>query len=158
MENLQLRDPNTNAIFQAVLESYESDQKTIIEIVRDKVGVAALEKLFNKKHVQKAPTVFKNGDFETAQMQVQTALDVIASRAGLSAEIAEAAEELSGVADEAMTWRLGQAAEAHNKAKRSENEDKAEYDTGDNGARIKRDERNALDALLDQINYSKPRK
>ena len=40
-------------------------------------------------------------------------------------------------------------------AMRSQHQDKTEYDTGDNGARISRDERSAFEALLEQIGYSK---
>ena len=64
-------------------------------------------------------------------------------------------EDLSGLADEAVTWRLGQAAEARNKAVRSENEDRAQYDVGENGARLNREERDAFGALLERIGYSK---
>ena len=74
---------------------------------------------------------------------------------GLDAELAEAEEDLSGLADEAVTWRLGQAAEARNKAVRSENEDRAQYDVGENGARLNREERDAFGALLERIGYSK---
>ena len=65
---------------------------------------------------------------------------------------------LRGVADEAVTWRLSQAAEARNRAMRSQQEDKAEYDLGENGARINRGEREALNALLENISFSKPRR
>jgi DNA primase len=55
-----------------------------------------------------------------------------------------------------VTWRLSEAARAADRATRSSGqEDKAEYEVGENGARIKRDERSALDALLDTIKYSK---
>mgnify|MGYP000737118895 CR=1 FL=1 len=40
-------------------------------------------------------------------------------------------------------------------AGRGDNDDKAEYEVGDNGARIKREERSALDSLLDGINFAK---
>ena len=69
--------------------------------------------------------------------------------------MSDAIEDLSGVADEALTWRLGQAAEAHNRALRSQQEDKTEYETAENGVRLKRGERAAFDALLDQIGASK---
>ena len=41
------------------------------------------------------------------------------------------------------------------RAGRGNNEDKAEYDTGPNGAKMKRHERDAFERLLDQINYGK---
>ena len=62
------------------------------------------------------------------------------------------------MADEAVTWRLGQAAEARNKAVRSENEDRAQYDIADNGARLNREERDLLSALTDGINFSRKRR
>ena len=65
---------------------------------------------------------------------------------------------MAGQTDEAITWRLGQAAEARNKATRSENEDKAIYDVGDNGARINREERDAFAAITAGINFEKKRR
>ncbi|MGB2203467.1 MAG: DNA primase, partial [Pseudooceanicola atlanticus] len=74
------------------------------------------------------------------------------------AEIAEAEEELSGTADEAVTWRLTQAAEALNQSVKPQQKDKAEYDLGENGARISRQERGAFDALMETIRFDKGRK
>ena len=62
---------------------------------------------------------------------------------------------MGDLADEGITWRLQQAAEARNKAERSQTEDKTEYETGDNGARMNRDERSAFEQLLDRIEYGK---
>jgi DNA primase len=91
-----------------------------------------------------------------ARMTLAEELDKLTCLRGLILEIAEAQEDLEGLADEAVTWRLSQAAQAHNKALRSQNEDQTEYDTGPNGARINRDERSALDALMDKITFNKP--
>ena len=51
--------------------------------------------------------------------------------AGIVAEIRDASEELSGVADEGVTWRLGQASEARNKAMRAETEGQKPEDDAD---------------------------
>ena len=58
---------------------------------------------------------------------------------------------MAGQVDEAVTWRLGQVADARNRSMRSQTEDRAEYDIGDNGARINREERNDFAALLARI-------
>ena len=158
LEDLQLTDPATNDIFQFTLSCETSDPVHITQLVEERFGAAALEKLMNKNHVQKAPPVFKAGEVEAARLQVKTALDFWASKVGQMAEIAEAEEDLRGVADESVTWRLSQVAEARNKAERSEHEDKAEYDTADNGVRINRAERSTLDDLLGRINFTKPRR
>ena len=62
-------------------------------------------------------------------------------------------EDLSGVADEGLTWRLSQAAEAVNAAGRIKGDDSADYETGPNGAKMDKDERSAFDALLSQIGF-----
>jgi DNA primase len=77
------------------------------------------------------------------------------SARGLNAEIAEAVEDLGGAADEGLTWRLSEAAKAADQASRSGREDKGEYEVGDNGARMSKDERSALDALLGTIKFDK---
>jgi DNA primase len=77
------------------------------------------------------------------------------TRRGHAREIEDAVEDLLGVADEGLTWRLAQASAALDKAGRGDNDDKAEYAVGENGARMKKDERNAFDQLLDQINFAK---
>lgn len=111
----------------------------------------ALETLLQVPHVRLCPAVRLAGDAEQARMTLNEELAKLQSHRGVAAEVDEASDALLGLADEALTWRLQQAAEARNKAERSENEDRAEYDTGPNGARINRDERNALDALLGRI-------
>ncbi len=120
------------------------------------LGPTPLEKLFALRHVAITPCIRKPGDDDLAQMTIAEELAKLKAFRGLEVEVEEAVEDLSDVADEALTWRLGQAAEARNRALRSQQEDRAEYDVGENGARINRDERSAFDALLDKITYSKP--
>jgi len=77
------------------------------------------------------------------------------ARKGHVQELAEGQEAMTGNVDEGLTWRLSQAAAALNPTG-GENEDKTEYDYGDNGAPIKKDERSALDKLMEQIDFAKP--
>ena len=156
LERLEPQDAETGAILQTVLDCPADDPADVRQAVIERVGPAALDSLFARKHVKGSPPVFRGGDLEAARMQMQAALDVLASRAGLKAEIAEAVEDISGVADESVTWRLHQAAEARNRAERSFREDTVEYDVGENGARINRAERGRLDALVQQIMRPKP--
>ncbi|MEM9581034.1 MAG: DNA primase [Pseudomonadota bacterium] len=121
------------------------------------LGPGVLENLHGTGHVAVMPCLRRPEDRELVQMTVAEELAKLDAEEGLNAEIEDAVEDLAGLADESVTWRLGQAAEAHNKAVRSEHEDKAQYDTGENGARINRQERDAFAALLDQINIGKSR-
>jgi DNA primase len=67
--------------------------------------------------------------------------------------VAEAMDDLAGIADEGLTWRLKQAAEAAARAGRGEVEDRTEYDVAGNGLRLSRAERGALDELLARIGF-----
>ncbi|MFY9212631.1 MAG: DNA primase [Aestuariivita sp.] len=126
--------------------------------IEAELGPAPLEKLHGLRHVAIAPCIRQPGNVVLAQMTLAEELAKLDAYRGVLAEVAEAAEDMSGEADEAVTWRLSQAAEARNRAMRSHQEDKAEYDLGNNGARINRDEREAFDALLGKISFSKPRR
>ncbi len=156
LESMICADPAHARLRDLILRHATDAPEALTVAISQQLGDAALENLTSLRHVAINPCVRNPGNVEIARMTLAEELAKLESRRGLNAEIAEAAEELTGVTDEAMTWRLAQATEASNKAERSENEDKAEYDTGDNGARMKREERSALDALLDQINYVKP--
>ena len=125
--------------------------------LRAAIGEEALEKLTRLRHVAISPCLRKPGDPDLARMTVAGEIAKLSAVRGLNAEIAEAIEDIEGFADEAVTYRLGEAAETHNRATRSQQEDRAEYDIGDNGVPINRDERSALDALLAQISFAKPR-
>ncbi|MEP1929977.1 MAG: hypothetical protein ABJJ37_01705, partial [Roseibium sp.] len=122
------------------------------------LGPQALENLLAARHVAITPSVRNPGDAELAQMTVAEELAKLATRNGLRAEIAEASEDLSGLADEAVTWRLGQAAQARNTAERSQHEDTAEYDIAENGIELKRSERSDFAALMDKVSATKPRR
>ncbi|MCF6232108.1 MAG: DNA primase [Rhodobacteraceae bacterium] len=157
LEMMKCADPFHAELRDLILRHLEEPEVLIAKIT-EQMGEGTLEKLHALRHVGITPCVRNPGNVEMARMTLGDELAKLDSHRGLSAEIAEAAEELTGVADESMTWRLGQAVEARNKAVRSEHEDKAEYDTVKSGARIKRDERNAFDLLLEQIKFAKPQK
>jgi DNA primase len=92
-----------------------------------------------------------------AAMCVAEELAKLTARRGARREIEEALRDVEGLVDEGLTWRLGQAADAVNMSSQGGREDRTEYDTGANGARVKRDEKSAFDALLERIDYSKGR-
>lgn len=150
-------DPIHAGLRDLILQHPDATPESLSEAIAVQYGVGALEKLHGLRHVAISPCVRKPGDVELARMTLSEELAKLTARRGLTAEIAEAVEDLAGLADEALTWRLSQAAQARNRAERSEHEDKAEYDTGENGARINREERGAFEALLEKISRSKPK-
>ncbi len=154
LERLQCADPDLAGLRDMVLRHGISAPERLREEIDWSLGPHALENLFALRHVAIIPCLRKPGDTELASMTLAEELAKLETLRGLDAELAEAEEDLHGLADEALTWRLRQAAEAKNKAVRSENEDKATYDVGKNGARLNRDERDAFGALLDRIGFS----
>ncbi|PSL20021.1 DNA primase [Shimia abyssi] len=159
IEGMECLDPE-NAMIRDVLLRYANspDPRAEVEMA---LGLEAVENLLRHPYVAITPAVRHPGDVDIARLTLSEELAKLKTERGLSAEIAEAEEDLLGVADEAVTWRLGQAAEARNNAIRSRQEDNAEYEVGDNGAPIDKDERAALNALTDNIDFSrggKPRR
>ncbi len=114
-----------------------------------------LEKLFAERHLAVIPAIRRPGDADTARLCVAEEMAKLNARRGHAREIADAMEDMTGLVDEGVTWRLGQAATALDRAHRGDNEDRTEYETGPNGARMKRDERSAFDQLLDAIDFVK---
>ena len=128
---------------------------TLHDEIRRYLGPQALENLLTARHVAITPCVLNPGDAELAQMTVAEYLAKLAAQRGLHAEVAEKTEDGSGVADETETYRLGEAAQAHNAAERSEHEDTAEYDVAENGIKMKRTERSDFAAMMDKITITK---
>ena len=155
LEQMSCADRTHATLRDLILRHAHAGAEVLREKISGALGEAALENLTAQRHVAITPCIRNPGDADMATMTLAEELAKLEAMRGLNAEIAEAMEDLSGVADEGVTWRLSEAARAADKAQRTGQEDKAEYEVGDNGARIKRDERSALDALLGTIKYSK---
>ncbi len=156
IDRLDCADPDFALLRDKLLDlAHHGDTADLENRLADILGPGVLENLFALPHVAIAPSVRRLGDIETARMTVSEEFAKLQAEKGLTAEIAEAEEELGGIADEAVTWRLQQAAETRNRALRSEQEDNSRYDIGKNGARINRDEREALDRVLGNISFTK---
>ncbi len=154
IERMLCPDPDLMALRDMALMHGISAPDRLKDEIEYSLGPHALENLFALRHVAIVPCLRKPGDEEAARLTLAEEFAKLEALRGLDAELAEAEEDLSGLADEALTWRLKQAAEARNRAVRSENEDRAQYDVGENGARLDREERDAFGALLDRIGFS----
>ncbi|WP_147124354.1 DNA primase [Shimia ponticola] len=118
-------------------------------------AMPALESLRALPHVAITPAVRTPGDMELARLCLAEEFAKLAARMGHAKEVAEAIEDIDGLVDEGLTWRLSQAAQALQSAGRQDDEDTTEYDTAPNGARLSKDERSSFDELLDGIKFSK---
>ncbi|WP_299895910.1 DNA primase [uncultured Ruegeria sp.] len=158
IDEMSCLDPELNAMRDVLLRHAIDDPDNIKDHIVAALGPEPLEKLLALRHVAVIPSVSKPGDVEKAEMTLAEELAKIKALRGLDAEIAEAAEELSDLADEALTYRLAQAAEERNRTSRSQNEDRAVFDVADNGARINRDEKDAFAAIMSGIKFERKRR
>ncbi len=157
LEAMTCADQNHAMLRDLLLRYGHQGAEVLHDQIAAALGEGALENLTAQRHVAITPCIRNPGNVEVTTMTVAEELAKLEAARGLNAEIAEAVEDLSGVADEGLTWRLSEAARAADNATRTGQEDRAEYEVGDNGARINRNERSALDALLDGIRYEKPK-
>lgn len=88
-------------------------------------------------------------------MTIAEELAKLAAARGLKDEVSDATDDLTGEADEGVTWRLAEAAKAADLAQRAGQEDKAEYVIADNGARLDREEVSKSRSFFEQIDFSK---
>jgi DNA primase len=153
IERLDCTDPEHARLRDAILR-LEGVADLRAEIAAE-IGAAALEKLFGERHVAISPAVRRPGDIDLARACLAEELAKLNARRGHARELTEALEDIDGLMDEGVTWRLGQAAEALGNAGKGDREDKTEYETGTNGARMRRDERSKLESLLRGIDFGR---
>ncbi|MEX0365426.1 MAG: DNA primase [Ruegeria sp.] len=158
IEKMECRDPDHAALRDVILRHAIDAPEMLQDHIEQVLGSEALENLHALRHVAISPCVRRPGDLEAAEMTLAEELAKLSALRGHAAEIAEAREEIAELDDEALTWRVAQAAEERNRASRSENEDKAIFDVADNGARINRDEREAFEAIMAGINFDRKRR
>jgi DNA primase len=154
LERMLCADADLGRLRDQVLRFGVDAPQDLKQHIVENLGAQALENLMTLRHVAIIPCLRRPGDLDAARQTLAEEFAKLEAMRGLDAELAEAQEDLTGLADEALTWRLKQAAEARNRAVRSENEDKANFDVGENGARLDREELDAFGALLDRIGFS----
>jgi DNA primase len=156
LERMRCSDMMHQGLRDILLRNMNATADDIAVEIGGQLGVEALEKLKQQRHIAIVPCIRQPGEPEKVALTVAGELAKLNTARGLNAEIAEAVEDLGGLADEGLTWRLTEAVKAAEKAQRSGQEDREEYEVGENGARISRNEKNALDSLLEAIKTQKP--
>ncbi len=158
LETLDCRRADAAVLRDAILQALSGPPEALPETVRQIAGADRVESFLAQSHLSIVPCLRRPGDADMARMTIAEELAKLSTARGLMAEISEAEEDLAAGDEEALTWRLRQAAEAMQSARRAQSEDKVQYETAPNGAAINREERDAFAALTDSIRYSKPRR
>ena len=154
-ERTHMSTPDHHVLQNLILRHGHEGADTLREKI-DEIAPGALEKLFAPSHIRIAPAIRHPDDAEMVLTCLTEELAKLEAIRGARAETDDAMHDIQAVADEGLTWRLSQAAEARNRAIRSEGEDKSVFDVADNGALMDREERRELDDLLAKLNFSKP--
>ncbi len=92
------------------------ERETLRITLEREIGADPLEKLFARKHISIAPAIRRPENRETARQSLVEEIARLSALRGALREIADAGEDLSGVSNEGLTWRLREAAEARYRA------------------------------------------
>ena len=133
LDSIDLRDPTHDRLRHLILAEAATPPEEIAQKLHDQAG-ADLEKLLALPHLRSAPPIVKADDTELARMCLAEELAKLGAARAMREEIADAMEDLEGVADEGVTWRLAQAATLRHQAERSKLEDNS--DTGEDRAAL----------------------
>jgi DNA primase len=116
---------------------------------------AALDRLMANPHVRIAPALQPRADQDLAAACVEEALARLQADRAHRAELAEAQEDVGGLADEGLTWRISRAVEARVTAARGPQEQKTEAIVAPNGVELDREELERARRLRDQIDFTR---
>ncbi len=152
---MAFRDPDHAAMRDALLAWHAAPHGSARDAVAAAVGPQGLETLFALPHIAVNSVVRRPGDVDTATVALTEELNKLTGQYGLEAEIRETTDEVSGFSDDGAraTWRLAQAVEACNSARRHTGEDRRQFETLPNGVRVPSEERSALDRVLREIGF-----
>ncbi|WP_372836291.1 DNA primase, partial [Puniceibacterium confluentis] len=162
LEAMPCSDPMHRDLRDCLLRSLGQPADAVRHHAEQAIGGQALETLFAARHVAITPCVRNPGNTELARMTVAEELAKLEAHRRQVLGIAEGVEDLQGdLADESVTWRLGQAAEARSFAERAQQEDSADYVTAENGVQLDAEQLQRSRALFESIDVTrggKPRK
>lgn len=126
LEKCRIQTPQNQEIQNCLLANLHDDlsdtdaSEALAIKMANALGFNPIEKLMQLKPVSQHPHLNTKADPELIERTLLEELNKHAAILGAIHEITEAEHELSGTADESVTWRLEQATQARSKAIRSE--------------------------------------
>ena len=122
LERLDLHGADHNTLRALILHTPPADLRRAI----DAGAAAAFDALMTRPHILIAPPVRNIGDSDFAALCLAEELAKLDARRAVRREVEEAMEDVTGLVDEGLTWRLSKAAEARNLADRPPRDDAAD--------------------------------
>ena len=145
LERLDLIGPDHGTLRDHLLTNATKNRTALRETLQFHAH-AALETLFARTHVKIAPPIRNHDDTELAMLCLAEELAKLDAHRGARKEIEDAVEDLSGLADEGLTWRLSQAALARHRADNPPREDAA--DLGEDRSALSKHLQNMIDGQI----------
>ena len=156
IERMECRDPN-HAQMRAAILKHALAEDVMAAVQRD-IGDDALVKLMSNPHLAIIPSVRRAGDVDVARLLLSEELGKLMARRGHSREVSDGMDDISGLADEGVTWRLARAAASIDTSVRREADDSGDFETARNGVKLNKDERSAFENLLGGLTMDKDKK
>lgn len=150
LERLDLTGEDHNRLRALLLAHADENPASLDDILRVEAG-AALDALMRRPHVQIAPPVRNRTDVDLATLCLAEEMAKLDAHRAARREIEDAVLDLTGLADEGLTWRLSQAAEARHRADHPARDDA--NDMGEDRAALS----SHLQALIDDRVWEKKR-
>ena len=150
LERLDLTGEDHNHLRALLLAHADENPASLDDILRVEAG-AALDALMRRPHVQIAPPVRNRTDVDLATLCLAEEMAKLDAHRAARREIEDAVLDLTGLADEGLTWRLSQAAEARHRADHPARDDA--NDMGEDRAALS----SHLQALIDDRVWEKKR-
>ncbi len=125
LERVALTTDDHLTLRRLILANAGADAASLHDQIRASAPTA-LDALMARPHVLIAPPVRNRADAELATLCLAEELAKLEARRGARREIEEAVEDMSGLADEGLTWRLTKATEARHRADHPAREDAAD--------------------------------
>ncbi|MFQ6553182.1 DNA primase [Aestuariibius insulae] len=151
LEEMQFADEDYQKVLSVLIELYLSHSD---EQILENIGQMGLSHVSSRirsdPYVRVLPALKKDLESDIPQMTVAEQLALLEVNRGHRLEMRQAEDDIADFSDEKVTRRVARSAEAMRNAG-VRDDDKTEYQTGPNGARIKKDEKSAFEALLKQI-------
>ncbi len=153
LEDMQFTD-RTHEQMRGFFASYMGTPEDLWIATEVGFGDRVVADLMHLAHVRIAPSVRRAGDLDFVQACLDHEISQIAAPQAHALEMTDGERDIGGLADETLTWRIAQSAQSLAEAQKGPAEDVEEFDTAQNGAQVKKEERETLDRLLDQITSS----
>jgi len=155
LERFHCEDADIEAIRGAMMRHLSADD--LRSSVERDVGPDRVAALLDRNHLRIIPWIGRHKDGDQARASLADDFAKVFALHGFTEELRDGQEEITGVTDENLTWRLARAAEALDPtAKSQDSEADADYDVAGNGAKLSRQERGSFSELLSRIAIEKP--